>query len=111
MKNWDKLSKYGEEVINSFALTPLRLGPYVRIRPPDISECNDVKKDPRFLKFLRVGVKVEITDLGDKFNDEFIDVRCGGDIIVWNRKEFQRTFVRLIDGNEFRKNEALVPII
>jgi hypothetical protein len=88
MKNWNELSKCGEKVIDSFTQTSLRLGEYVRIRPPNMSECDDVKKDPRFLKFLRVGVKIEVIDLGDKFNDEFIDVRCGGDIIVWNKKEF-----------------------
>jgi len=87
----------------------IKLGDYVRIRPPTQSECNDAKKDPRFLKFLRVGVKVDITDLGDKFSDNLIDVRCGGDIIVWNKQDFQRTFVRIIDGNEFRRNE-LAPI-
>lgn len=65
VKNWDELSKCGERVISSFALTSLKLGSYVRVRPPDQSECEDVKKDSRFLKFLRVGVKVEITDLGD----------------------------------------------
>jgi hypothetical protein len=97
MKDWDELSRCGEKVVKSFGPLPFREGFYTRIRPPNESECNDVQ-DSRILKFLRVGVLVEVTDDGP----EYVNVCCGGDTMVWERREFARTFVRLIDGNEFK---------
>jgi hypothetical protein len=98
MKDWDELSRCGEKVVKSFGPLPFREGFYVRIRPPNESECDDPRKDFRVLKFIRVGILVEVTNDGP----EYVNVCCGGDTIVWERQEFAKTFVRLIDGNEFK---------
>ena len=97
-RNWDELSRCGEQVASAFRPGPIREGSYVRVRPPTESECDDVQVDRRVLKFLRVGILVDVTEDGP----DYLNVCCGGDTMVWSRREFPRTFVRLVDGHEFK---------
>ena len=101
----DELSRMGKEVVKSTNCQnlPIRRGFYVRVRPPDRSECEDVKKDVRWLKFTRVGVQVEV--LEDFVRGGWVEVRCGKDQMAWDEREFRRTFVRIVDGLEFLENE------
>jgi hypothetical protein len=96
--HWNELSECGERVVKAFGSLPFREGSYVRVRPPNASECDDVRKDRRVLKFLRVGMRVDVTEDGPGY----LSVRCGGDTMLWARREFVRTFVRLVEGDEFK---------
>ena len=104
--DYDELSKMGEKVVRSTNCQslPIRKGEYVRVRPADESEIKDVQKDVRFLKFTRVGVRMEVLEDPMHGND-WLDVRCGKDRMVWGQGDFRRTFVRLVDGVEFLGNE------
>lgn len=107
MINRNEQSELGDKLIKSVGFNngPIKAGTtYVRVRPPDHSEGDDVKKDVRWLKFTRVGVFVTVLD--EVMNDEdCVFIRCGGDSMVWDQKEFRRTFIRLVHGDEFLKNE------
>ncbi|KKN22497.1 hypothetical protein LCGC14_0914530 [marine sediment metagenome] len=103
---WDQLSECGEKVIKGFPYwnLPLKVGSYVRIRPPNFDEAGDAQKDVKTLKFLRLGIRVEING-PPKFEDRLIDVRCGGDTIMWHEDEFRRTFLPLVEGLAFKEND------
>lgn len=106
MTNRDELSKLGEKVIESVGFKePIKVGvAYVRLRPPTYSEGEDVKKDARWLKFTRIGVLVEVID--EVMNgDDIVFIRCGSDSMIWDQKEFRKTFTRVVHGDEFLKNE------
>jgi hypothetical protein len=105
VRDWDELSRFGEAVVrDTYGKCEIRKGPYVRIRPPTRDEAGDAQKDSRTLKFMRVGVRVEV-DGPPVYEDRLIEVRCGGDVVLWSEESFRMTFVRLVDGDEFRKNE------
>jgi len=99
----DALSKMGEEVVKSTNCQhlPIKAGAWVRVRPPNDYDIETIQMDDRWLKFNRVGMRVEV--LGDlEHNAIWIDVLCGGDRIAWDQQEFRKTFVRLVEGDEYR---------
>lgn len=65
---------------------------WVRVRPPGLDELEDLARDPRCVKFSRVGTLVTALEADCRH----VDVSCAGDRILWSLEDFLGTFVRAV---------------
>lgn len=69
---------------------------WVRIRPPDLGDIEQLAGFPEMLKFYAVGAAVKVTEVGS-----LVEVQYGGDRLLFRKSEFLRSFIRQIEGREW----------
>jgi hypothetical protein len=69
---------------------------WVRVRPPSVTEVEQLSTDLRCVKFLRVGALVLVRSL-DPGEDGAVHAESDGDVLCFSRREFLGTFVRAVD--------------
>ncbi len=77
---------------------------WVRIRPPTMEEAKDFAKDPRCIKFIRVGTIAVITEE----TSNHVEISCADDRILYSREEFKETWMPLVSQDSWRQSDRIV---